>query len=75
MRISRVVLSVAVLLAAGGTTLAQQQQPKPTKSRSTGSLECSKQADGKGLHGKARKHFRMNCMKELRKQTVSIASS
>jgi hypothetical protein len=26
---------------------------------------CSKQADAKGLHGKARKHFRSECKKHL----------
>jgi hypothetical protein len=25
------------------------------------SIECSKEADAKGLHGKARKHFRSAC--------------
>lgn len=67
MRIFRVVISVAALLAAGGTTHAQQQQPQPTNSHSAGSIECSKQADAKGLHGKARKHFRSKCKKELSK--------
>jgi psiF repeat len=70
MRILRVVISVAALLASGGTTVAQQQQPQPMKSHSAGSIECSKQADDKGLHGKARKHFRSKCKKELRKQAA-----
>lgn len=37
--------------------------PKAEKPRSAASLECSKQADGKGLHGKDRKKFRSECMK------------
>jgi len=69
MRLFTASLGVAVLLVAGGAVLAQQQ-PKVTKSRSTGSMECSKQADDKGLHGKARKHFRSKCMKDLRKQAA-----
>jgi hypothetical protein len=36
---------------------------KTTKSRSAESLECSKEADAKGLHGKERKKFRSECKK------------
>jgi hypothetical protein len=73
MRASMMVLSAVALVAFGGTALAQVQQnpAKPNKARSAGSMECSKQADAKGLHGKARKHFRSKCMKELGKQTAS----
>jgi hypothetical protein len=34
------------------------------KARSAASLECSKEADEKGLHGKERKKFRSACRKE-----------
>jgi psiF repeat len=34
-----------------------------SKQRSTVSMECSKEADTKGLHGKARKEFRSECKK------------
>ena len=41
--------------------------PVPSSSsstqRSTVSMECSKEADAKGLHGKARKEFRSECKK------------
>ena len=40
-----------------------------TKARSAESIECSKQADAKGLHGKERKTFRAKCKKELKKNT------
>ena len=40
-----------------------------TKARSAESIECSKQADAKGLHGKERKMFRMTCMKDLKKKS------
>jgi hypothetical protein len=33
------------------------------KARSAQSIECSKEADAKGLHGKARKKFRSACKK------------
>ena len=36
---------------------------KTAKPRSAESLECSKQADAKGLHGKERKKFRSECKK------------
>ena len=39
---------------------------KAEKPRSAESLECSKQADAKGLHGKDRKKFRSDCMKEAK---------
>jgi psiF repeat-containing protein len=37
---------------------------KTSKPRSAESLECSKEADAKGLHGKERKKFRSECKKE-----------
>ncbi|CAA2138173.1 hypothetical protein HYPP_00827 [Hyphomicrobium sp. ghe19] len=33
--------------------------------KSTASMECSKQADAKGLHGKERKKFRETCKHEM----------
>ena len=45
--------------------------PKATadKPRTAESLECSKQADAKGLHGNARRSFRTKCKKELSKKS------
>ena len=43
----------------------RRKQNKAEKCRATaGSLECSKQADEKGLKGKERKKFRSACKKE-----------
>ena len=39
---------------------------KTTKARSPESLECSKQADEKGLKGKERKKFRRDCIKDAK---------
>ena len=39
---------------------------KAAKPRSAASMECSKEADAKGLHGKARKTFRSACMKKAK---------
>ena len=36
---------------------------KPKAARSAKSMECSKQANEKSLHGKARQKFRAKCMK------------
>jgi len=38
-------------------------EKKAEKPRTTASLECSKEADAKGLHGKERKKFRSECKK------------
>jgi hypothetical protein len=54
------------------TTPAPAASPAPAKTtttakpRSPESLECSKQADEKGLKGKERKKFRKECMKEAK---------
>jgi hypothetical protein len=41
------------------------------KERSAESLECSRQADAKGLKGKERKKFRRECKKEARAGTAA----
>jgi len=55
-----------------GTVSAQTTTPAPDakaapkapkKERTAKSIECSKQADAKGLHGKERKKFRAKCKK------------
>jgi hypothetical protein len=54
------------------TPAAAKAAPKvtaTTKARSAESIECTKQADAKGLHGKVRKTFRAKCMKDLKKKT------
>jgi psiF repeat len=47
--------------AAAGDSAAPA--PKGKKAQTPESLECSKQADAKGLHGKERKKFRSECKK------------
>jgi predicted outer membrane protein len=71
-------MTIRMLLAAVGTLallsggVAQAQTAAPDKPaaaakakpvRTAKSLECSKQADEKGLHGKERKKFRSQCKK------------
>jgi psiF repeat len=45
------------------TTPAAKTDTKAPMVRSAASLECSKEADAKGLHGKERKKFRSECKK------------
>jgi hypothetical protein len=48
--------------AAPATKMAPAEK-KAEKPRTAASLECSKEADAKGLHGKERKKFRSECKK------------
>jgi hypothetical protein len=74
---SRALATVAATLMLAGTAFAQTTAPaakpaaapaskmapaaKTEKPRTAASLECSKEADAKGLHGKERKKFRSEC--------------
>ena len=49
------------------TKTAPKVKP-PEKPRTAESIECSKQADAKGLHGKPRQTFRANCIKGMKKE-------
>lgn len=48
--------------AAAPATPAAKAEKKPVV-HTAASLECSKEADAKGLHGKERKKFRSDCKK------------
>ena len=56
--------SIAAIFMLAGAAYAQ---PATKTQRSAASLECSRQADEKGLHGKARKKFRSKCLKQAKK--------
>jgi invasion protein IalB len=49
--------------AAAPATAPAATAPMAKKPHSAASLECSKEADAKGLHGKERKKFRSECKK------------
>lgn len=81
---SRLAVAALASLLASGTAFAQTTAPaaktdtattdkKAPKERSTESLECSKQADAKGLHGKERKKFRSECIKTAKAGTAAPA--
>ena len=69
------VLAGAAALALTATTaLAQEDKAKakaPAAPRTAISIECSKQADAKGLHGKARHSFRSKCKRDGAKAAKS----
>ncbi len=52
--------------AKSDATAAASTAKKTTKARSAESVECSKEADAKGLHGKERKKFRSECTKNAK---------
>ena len=59
-------VALAALLSTGSVAYAQTKEKTPSTPRSEASLECSKQAEEQGLHGKKRKTFRKKCMKEMK---------
>ena len=71
----KMLLATAATLALLGTGASYAQTPAPAATdkpaaaakakpeRTAKSLECSKQADEKGLHGKPRKKFMSDCKK------------
>jgi hypothetical protein len=61
--IAAVASFVCAVAALAPTTKAAE------KPRSAASLECSKQAGEKGLHGKARRSFRSKCIKDMKKKS------
>jgi Spy/CpxP family protein refolding chaperone len=64
--IAALMASIAVAQAPATTTAPKAPAAKAAKApviRSAKSLECSKQADTKGLHGKPRKSFMSSCKK------------
>ena len=82
---SRLAVVALASLFATGTAFAQTTAPatksdtaattdkKAPKERSAESLDCSKQADAKGLHGKERKKFRSECIKTAKAGTAPAA--
>ena len=59
-RLIAAAVAATFVLGAGSAFAAE-------KARTPESIECSKQADAKGLHGKERKTFRAHCKAEMKK--------
>jgi hypothetical protein len=74
---SLAVAGIVALLGAGAAMAQTTPAPAPAKpmaapaagSKAAISKECSTQADSKGLHGKERKKFRADCIKNGGKPT------
>jgi hypothetical protein len=61
----KTLITATLLSFVIGTAAAFAQAPAaPKPARSAISIECSKQADAKGLHGKDRKTFRADCKRK-----------
>ena len=61
--------SAAMMVIGSGVALAKDaKKPATPVVHSPESIQCSKDADAKGLHGKERKKFRAECKKNLEKQ-------
>ena len=70
---SRVAATAIASLFLVGSAFAQTPAPatpspaaKPPVVHSAASVECSKEADAKGLHGKERKKFRSECKRQAK---------
>jgi psiF repeat-containing protein len=82
---SRAAVTAIASLLLVGSAYAQTPAPAPAPAanadtkmaptdkkaaRSAASLECSKEADGKSLHGKERKKFMSDCKKEAKAKAM-----
>jgi hypothetical protein len=56
--------TTAAPAAKGDAAAPAATDKKAAKPHTAASIECSKEADAKGLHGKERKKFRSDCKKE-----------
>ena len=56
-----------MILSCSGAALAKDKDVKKPVVHTPESIQCSKEADDKGLKGKERKKFRAHCMSELKK--------
>lgn len=59
-------VAAAALLIGAGAVMAKEAKTAEAKVHTPESIECSKQADAKGLHGKERQKFRSECKKQLK---------
>lgn len=66
MKLSAIVSAGIAVMFSASLAFAQATTPAPAApanaaAKAARSKECSKEADAKGLHGKARKEFRAKC--------------
>jgi hypothetical protein len=79
---SRVAMTAAASLLLMSSAFAQTAAPAPAAApaakkapmaHTAASVECSKEADAKGLHGKERKKFRSECKMNAKKGAATDA--
>ncbi len=68
MKLSAIFSAGVAVMFSASVAFAQATAPAPAApadaaAKTAKSKECSKEADAKGLHGKARKEFRAKCKK------------
>lgn len=69
-------LALAASLLLAGSAFAQTPAASPAatsksaKPHTAASVECSKEADAKGLHGKERKKFRSECKAKAKSEAA-----
>lgn len=68
-------MMLAAVAIAATSTASFAAASKSTKPKTPESIECSKQADAKGLHGKERVKFRAQCKKELKGKSSAASSA
>jgi psiF repeat len=74
MKTTTLLVSAVALAFTFGVAMAKTDKKVPAKPRTAQSIECSKQADAKALHGKERKAFRAKCKKETLGKTPKKAA-
>ncbi len=73
MKVLTIALTAVTMTAAGAALAATDSKTKTATVKSPESIECSKQADAKGLHGAERKKFRAECKKDLKAKAATKA--
>lgn len=68
MKVAAAIAAAMVALGSGAAMAKEAKSAATPVVHSPDSMECSKQADAKGLHGKERKKFRATCKKDLKAQ-------
>jgi malic enzyme len=63
--------SAVLMIGVGTAGAATHTKSKSATVHTPESIECSKQADAKGLHGAERKKFRAQCKKELKAKATT----
>ena len=64
MLFSKTMAAAAAAMMVVGSAAAMAKEKTPQKPRTAESIQCSKDADAKNIHGKDRKKFMSACKKE-----------